>query len=189
MEKALIVSCSERGTNFLSEKLLAASVKLIIVVQSCGEARRILLERDFDLVVVNTPLKDEYGESFAQHVASSYVSQVILAVGSENFDAISAACEDLGILTISKPVNKDIFWATLKLAIAAQNRLRRMHNENSLLKQKIEDIRIIDRAKCLLISRLNLSEKEAHRSIEKQAMDMRSSKREVAEIILKTYEN
>jgi len=189
MENALIVSCSEKGADFFSKKLLAASAKLIMVVQSCGEARRILLERDFDLVVVNAPLKDESGEGFAQHIASGSVSQVILAVGNEHFDAVSADCEDLGILTISKPVNKDVFWATLKLAIAAQNRLRHMRNENSMLKQKLEDIRIIDRAKCLLISRLNLSEKEAHRSIEKQAMDMRSSKREVAEVILKTYES
>jgi response regulator NasT len=188
MEKALIVSCSEEGTVFFSERLLAASISHIIAVQSCGEARRILLERDFDLIVINAPLRDESGEELARHIASSCVSQVILAVKSEHFDAISAICEDYGVLTISRPVNKSFFWSTLKLAIAAQNRLSRMHNENSKLKQKIEDIRIIDRAKCILISRLNLSEEEAHRSIEKQAMDMRASKRIVAEGILKMYE-
>jgi len=184
MENALIVSCSEKGTDFFSEKLLAVSIKHIIAVRSCGEARRILLERDFDLVVVNSPLKDESGENFAQHIASGCVSQVMLVVGSENFDAVSAVCEDSGILTISKPVNKDIFWTTLKLAIAAQNRLRRVHNENSMLKQKIEDIRIVDRAKWILVYNLNMSEKEAHRYIEKQAMDMRSTKRAIAEGIL-----
>jgi response regulator NasT len=189
MEKALIVSCVEKGTDFFSERLLAASISQIIAVQTCGEARRLLLERDFDLVIVNVPLKDESGENFARHIASNSVSQVILAVKSEHFDAISAACEDYGVLTISKPVNKEVFWSTLKLAIAVQYRLRRMHNENSKLKQKIEDIRIIDRAKCLLISHLNLSEEEAHRSIEKQSMDMRTSKRTIAEGILKTYES
>jgi len=51
------------------------------------------------------------------------------------------------------------------------------------------DIRIIDRAKCLLISYLNMSEQEAHRYIEKQAMDMRLTKRMIAEGIIKTYEN
>ena len=54
---------------------------------------------------------------------------------------------------------------------------------------KIEDIRIVDRAKLILISFMSMSEKEAHRYIEKQAMDLRVTRRAVAEGILKTYEN
>jgi len=81
-----------------------------------------------------------------------------------------------------------IFWNILKLAIDTQIVLQEVQKENGELRRKIEDIRIIDRAKCLLISRLNLSEEEVHRAIEKQAMDMRTSKRAIAENILKTYE-
>jgi len=82
-----------------------------------------------------------------------------------------------------------IFWHILELAIDTQIELQEVQKENRVLKQKIEDIRIIDRAKCILISRLNLSEEQAHRAIEKQAMDMRASKRVIAEDILKTYED
>ena len=53
-----------------------------------------------------------------------------------------------------------------------------------MLKKRIEDIRVVDRAKCILISSMNMSEKEAHRYIEKRAMDMRISRRAVAEEIL-----
>jgi len=81
-----------------------------------------------------------------------------------------------------------IFWQILELAIYNQIELQEVQKENRVLKQKIEDIRIIDRAKCVLISHLNLSEEQAHRAIEKQAMDMRTSKRTIAEDILKTYE-
>ncbi len=81
-----------------------------------------------------------------------------------------------------------IFWHILKLAVDTQIVLQEMQKENKELRLKIEDIRIIDRAKCILISRLNLSEEQAHRAIEKQAMDMRASKRLIAEDILKTYE-
>jgi len=188
VDRALIVSCTEKSKNVFVDNLLAASITQIIAVQSCGEARRTLLGRDFDLIVIDAPLRDESGEEFARHIAVNSAVQVILAVKSEFFEAISAICENDGVLTIAKPVNKTVFWATIKLAIAAQNRLRRMYKENNQLKQKIEDIRIIDRAKCLLISHLSLSEKDAHKFIEKQAMDMRVSKREVAESILKTYD-
>lgn len=189
MESALIVSCIEKSTAFFTEMLNAASVNQIAVLESVGEARRLLLERDFDLVIVNGPLRDESGESFSRQVALKGVSQVIFLVKSEYFDAVSAVCENDGVLVVSKPVNRSIFWSAMRLAGSAQSKLRRMRDENSRLKQKIEDIRIIDRAKCLLISCLCMSEQEAHRYIEKQAMDMRSTKRAIAEGILKTYDN
>ena len=189
MESALIVTSSEKGVAYFTELLHAASISQIVARPSCGEARRLLLERDFDLVITNAPLRDESGESLSRTIASRGISQVILVVASEYFDAVSAICEDDGVLTISKPINRAVFWSALRLARAAQNRLSRVQSENSKLKQKIEDIRIVDRAKCILISYLNMSEQEAHRYIEKQAMDMRMPKRVIAEGILKTYEN
>jgi len=68
-------------------------------------------------------------------------------------------------------------------------KLKRVYAENEKLKQKIEDIRTIDRAKYLLISYLGLTEQESHRFIEKQAMDLRSTKRAIADGIIKTYGN
>jgi len=189
MESALIVSNKEKSTAYFTEILGAASIEHIVALKSCGEARRLLLERDFDLVIINAPLRDESGERLSRHIAIKGMAQVILVVASEYFDAVSAACENDGVLTISKPISRAVFWSVLKLARAAQSRLARVQAENSKLKQKIEDIRIIDRAKCILISYMNMSEQEAHRYIEKQAMDMRLSKRSIAEGILKTYES
>ena len=188
MENALIVSRTETSVAYFAEILNADSCEQIVVLQSCGEARRLLAERDFDLVIINTPLQDESGENLSRHIASKGASQVILIVNNEYFDEVSAATEDEGILVVARPINSSIFWATLKLAKSAQSRLKKMQAENSKLKQKIEDIRIIDRAKCILISHLSISEQEAHRFLEKQAMDMRSTRRAIAEGVLKTYE-
>jgi len=189
MESALIVSDSEKDTGLFSALLSAASYRQIICQKSVDSARRLVLKQDFDLVIVNAPLLDESGESFSRSVASKGISQVILLVQNESFNSVSADCGEDGVLTISKPVDKAIFWSALSLAKSVQNRIRRIQSENAQLKQKIEDIRIIDRAKCLLISYMNMREQEAHRYIEKQAMDMRSSRRIVAEGILKRYEN
>ena len=51
----------------------------------------------------------------------------------------------------------------------------------------MEEIRLVNRAKWLLISELKMDEPQAHRYIEKQAMDMCVSKRRVAEEIIRTY--
>ena len=53
----------------------------------------------------------------------------------------------------------------------------------------METIRIVNHAKWILINNMKLSENEAHKLIEKQAMDTRRSKRDVAEGIIKTYGN
>jgi response regulator NasT len=76
------------------------------------------------------------------------------------------------------------------MAKSTHSRIKRIQSEkDGQLKQKIEDIRVINRAKWILISYMNMNEQEAHRFIEKQAMDMRTTRRTVAEGILKTYEN
>ena len=189
MENALIVSSAEKNIAFFTEMLSVASVHQVALVDSCGEARRLLLERSFDLVIVDAPLQDESGESLAQYAASRGVSQVFLVVRSELFDAVSAACEGDGVLTIAKPLDRSVFWSVLSLARSALNRIRHIQAENASLKQRIEDIRIVDRAKWLLISHSGMSEQEAHRFMEKQAMDSRLTKRAVAERILRLHEN
>ena len=188
MENALIISGTDKFVKSLSDILNAASIKQIAALKSCGEARRLLLERDFDLIIINAPLQDESGENLSRYIAQAGIAQVILIVKSEFFDAVSAICEDDGVLAVAKPINRVVFWSALMLAKSAQNRIKKVQLENAELKQKIEDIRIIDRAKCILISYMNMSEREAHRYIEKQAMDLRENKRAVAEGILKTYE-
>ena len=189
MESALIVSYSEKDTAFFTGLLNAASIHQISSLQSCDSARQLIFKKDFDLVIVDAPLRDESGESFSQYVASKGISQVLLLVKNELFDSISAVCEEDGVMTISKPVDKALFWSALLLAKSVQSRIKRIQAENAQLKQKIEDIRIIDRAKWILVSSMKMSEQEAHRYIEKQAMDIRSTRRIVAEGILKLYEN
>lgn len=189
MESALIVSYSEKTANSIAQVLTEAAIKRVTTLSSAAEARRVLINADFDLCIVNAPLPDESGEDFARHVAGTGICEVILMVKAELYDEVASRVEDYGVITISKPVNRILLWNAIKMTMAIHNKVKAIHNENKKLIQKIEDIRIIDRAKCLLISHLSLSEPEAHRFIEKQAMDMRITRRQVAEGILKIYDN
>lgn len=189
MDSALIVSHSEKGIDFFANMLHSISCNKIVTVKTCGEARRLILERDFDICIINSPLTDESGENLSKDIAAKGLCQVILVVKNDFYDAISEKVEDLGVVTIAKPINRAIFWTALKMLKASANRMNRVQAENSKLTQKIEDIRLIDRAKCILISHVSMSEPDAHKYIERQAMDMRVSKRKIAESILKTYDS
>jgi AmiR/NasT family two-component response regulator len=189
MDSALIISCSGKSADCLAEILKEASVTDITTISSATEARRMLMEKDYDLCIINTPLSDEFGENLARYIAAKKLCVVILIVKAEICEEVSGKVEKDGILTISKPISRPLLWNALKLTAVMHRHISAIKNENKKLVQKIEDIRIIDRAKCILISHLSLTEPEAHRYIEKQAMDMRLTRRKVAEEILKTYEN
>ena len=70
---------------------------------------------------------------------------------------------------------------------SARERLRKSEKKALSIEEKMEEIRIVNRAKWILIRELKLDEPEAHRYIEKQAMDRCISKRIIAEEIIKTY--
>ena len=189
MESALIIASTEKGFGSIAGLLRAHSVNTNVHARSGSEGRRILLERNFDFVFISMPLHDENGENLARQIAAREASQVILAVKSEVFEEVSAVCETDGVLTVAKPINKDIFRQGLSLARTMRARLLKVQAENESLKQKIGNIRIIDRAKNILISSARMSEHEAHRYIEKRAMDTRTSKYAVSERIIHDYEN
>lgn len=188
MKKVLIVSSTEKSNVFFREILSQNSYKEIITASNCGEARRLFIDNNFDLCIINSPLPDEFGVNFAKSIVSKGICQVILIVKSELLDEISAKVEDLGVFTIAKPISQGLFWRVLKLAGAAFHKMSMMQNENKHLLQRIEDIRMVDRAKCILIEYLRMTEPEAHRYIERKAMDRRMTRRSVAEGILRTYE-
>lgn len=188
MERVLLVTSQQKSRELFEQLLAPRAFDVVKAAGDAGEAKRLLLAREFDLCVINTPLRDEFGLDLAQSLAAEGVMQVLVFVKSELLEQAAAKMEPFGVFVLAKPVNRQLLWSALQLMTAAYNRLRRLQTKNASLQQKIEDIRLIDRAKCTLIGTLKMSEEQAHKYIEKQAMDMRLSRREVAERILRTYE-
>lgn len=154
--------------------------------RSCAEARRLLDEQPFDLVLINAPLPDEFGHELAQNAAHSGTAGIVLIAAAEIADAVSEKVEEDGVFVVSKPLARAVFLQALRMIRAACARLSGLESENRRLLQRIEDIRIVDRAKCILIECCAMTEPEAHAYIERQAMSARKTKRMVAEQILQT---
>ena len=189
MLHVLVVSSSEKGCESLCTLIREFEGYVDITTsRSCSEARRIILDTELDLVVINAPLCDESGEDLAVMVTEQSLAGSILVVKSEYYETTQTFFGDRGILVVSKPVIKPVFFQTLGLARSMRKRLSVLQNENNKLQKKIEEIKLIDRAKWTLIQNLGMDEQQAHRYIEKQAMDLRKNRYEVASAILKTYQ-
>ncbi len=189
VKRALIVTSGGKSAEGLMELLRAADIPETVTVSSAAEAVRRAKEGAFDLCVINAPLPDADGPDLAACLARDGGAEVLLLVRADQLEAAAREMEPHGVLTLAKPIGRALFRGAVLLARAAHARLSMIQRENAKLLQKIEDIRLIDRAKLCLISYLSMTEPEAHRYMEKQAMDMRMTRRAVAEEILKTYES
>ena len=92
-----------------------------------------------------------------------------------------------GVFVLSKPTSKPTMAIALSWLSSAREKLRKTEKKTLSIEEKMEEIRIVNRAKWLLISELKMDEQGAHRYIEKQAMDRCISKKVIAEEIIKTY--
>lgn len=185
----LIVSAGQKASEMLARLLPPADFSPVLSAATAGEARRLLIDRAVDIVIINTPLPDDFGIDFAVEAAQSHGCGVLLLVKAEILDAVSQKVSSYGILTLPRPVGSQMVFQSIRLLAATQQRIRALEERTSTLQSKMEEIRIINRAKLLLIERLKMSEPEAHRYIEKQAMDTCVKRRTIAENIIKTYEN
>ena len=105
------------------------------------------------------------------------------------FEQVSYRVEQSGVITLAKPTTKQSLYIALRALTALRSKLLQMEQKTKALQQKMADIHTVNHAKWLLIQHDNMTENEAHRFIEKQAMDMRLPKSSIAENILKTYES
>ena len=188
MEQTLIVSSSQKSKELLIDIVKSEGKYDISSVDKGVLCREIIKNNNFDLIIINAPLRDDYGERLAKFISQNTNSDIILIVKNEDKNQLYKI-EESGIYVMEKPINKFLFIKIINAYIIHRRRYNFIINENKKLKKTISDIKLIDRAKITLVEYLNMSEDESHKYIEKQAMDLRITKVEVAKSILKIYEN
>ena len=185
--RVLVADSGDKIYEYISQSLPRGDYDPILRAGHAGEARRMLLNAPVDIVIINTPLKDDFGTELALDLADGSAG-VLLLVKNELYDQICYKVEDSGVLTLGKPTSRQGFYSAVKLLTAMTARLSKLEKANHTLQEKMADIRVVNRAKWLLIEHHHMKEQDAHYFIEKQAMDTRLSRREVAENIIRSYD-
>ena len=181
----LSVAAAEKFHTSLRELLPAGRYDPVHSAFDAAEARRRILESRYDIIVISAPLRDEFGTHLAQHFAENSGAGILLLVKPEYYSDVSAQVTPLGVLTLAKPTSPQLMLQCMGLLCGTRERLRRMEQKSASIEDKMAEIRLVNRAKWTLIEKQGMSEQDAHRYIEKQAMDRCVSKRVVAEEILR----
>ncbi len=184
---ALVVSSNEKMASQITSQLSSLSCYPINVVTSISSAKREVLEKSYDFVIINSPLPDETGARFALDAGANPNTVCLMLLKAEDYDDIDPRVNQGGVFTIAKPLSTQTFVLAVNWMKAARERLRKMEKKASTLEDRMEEIRLVNRAKWVLIDKEGMTEEAAHKYIEKQAMDACATKVEIANIIIKKY--
>lgn len=183
----LVVSAAEKFNESMTALLPSSDYYPVKFVSNIAAAKRAFLEQQYDFVIINAPLPDDYGSRFASQVCAGDSTVALVLVKSDVYEANHGKMVTDGIFTLPKPTSTQMLSQALKWMTAARERLRRLEGKATSIEDKMEEIRLVNRAKWLLIENLKMTEADAHRHIEKQAMDRCVNRREIALNIIKTY--
>lgn len=189
MNRAIIVSQSGESAGVIEQTLRNFGCGKVVTLTSGSEARRMIKnDAEPDIIIINAPLPDEFGQELAEMAAETTSASIIMICLNDIADDIADRVSDFGITVISRPLNRQLLERTVKLADANRLRMLGLKKENDELLTRIDEMRLINRAKSTLMKYLKFTEPQAHKYIEKQAMNTRQTRKEVAMRILATYE-
>lgn len=177
--RVLAVSGSERSIGGLLTLIKEAGFD----ASSClsgSDARRRILDEEWDEIIINYPLLDESGADLARMIEEESGAVCILLARSENVPLLGG----LGAIIVEKPIIKPVFFQAMRLGASIRERLRISEKRMMKLESRIEEMRLESKAKCILSLKKGMSEEEGHRYIEKMAMDNRITLREAAYMIV-----
>lgn len=158
-------------------------------VPGISEAKRSLMDADVDLIILDSHRALRESVQFAMDLSrsKSLSSGVILLVDPAAYEKTLYQAERMGIVTFKKPLDSHLFLQTIRLVLMFQSKIRKLESQADKLQKKMEGDQLVNRAKLLLMDRMKLSEEDAHRFIEKMAMDACVKKIAIAADIVRKY--
>ncbi len=150
-----------------------------------GEAAVELAERHRpDLVVLDVKMPKLDGLSAARRIAEQRIAPVVILTAFSQRDLVERAREAGAMAYLVKPFNKFDLVPAIEMAVSRFAELQMLEAEVADLTERLETRKAVDRAKSVLQEQLELSEPEAFRWIQKTAMDLRLSMRQVADGVI-----
>ena len=150
-----------------------------------GEAAvRLAAEKRPDLVIMDIKMPGMDGLTAAEKLAETGEAAVLILTAFSQKDLVERAAEAGAMGYLVKPFQKSDLMPAIQVALARHAQVRALKAETGDLTEQLETRKVVDRAKGKLIDSEGLTEAEAFRRIQKQAMDERRSMREVAAAIL-----
>ncbi|WP_372727562.1 ANTAR domain-containing response regulator [Nocardioides sp.] len=154
-----------------------------VVGQAGDGARAVELAETLrpDLVILDVKMPILDGIAAAERIASQRIAPVVILTAFAQRELVERARDAGAMAYLVKPFSKGDLVPAIEMAVSRFAELSLLEREVADLTERLETRKAVDRAKSVLQEQLELSEPEAFRWIQKTAMDLRLSMRQVAE--------
>lgn len=157
------------------------------VVGQAGDGERaVALAEELrpDLVVLDVKMPRLDGISAAERIAGQRIAPVVILTAFSQRELVERARDAGAMAYLVKPFTKGDLVPAVEMAVSRFAELQMLEAEVADLSERLETRKAVDRAKGVLQQRLELSEPDAFRWIQKTAMDLRLSMRQVADGVI-----
>jgi AmiR/NasT family two-component response regulator len=168
----------------LKEMLQEEGIDVVGEAADGEAALRLARERTPDLVIMDIKMPGLDGLAAAEKVVEEDLAAVLILTAFSGRDLVQRAAEAGAMGYLVKPFQKSDLLPAIELALARYHELAALKKESASLVERLETRKVVDKAKGRLMDTDGLSEAEAFRAIQKQAMNERRSMREVAQALL-----
>ena len=168
----------------LVELLTAEGYEVVAEAGDGEEALRLARELEPDLVVMDVKMPKMDGITAATEIAEDRIAPVVMLTAFSQRELVDRAREAGAMAYVVKPFDASDVVPAIEVAMARHAELKALEDEIDDLQERFESRKIVEQAKGLLMEGLGLTEPEAFRWIQKTAMDLRKSMREVAEGVI-----
>jgi len=151
------------------------------------EAVKLATELRPDLIVMDIKMPKLDGISAAEKIAELKIPVVLLTAFSQS-DLVKRAAEAGAMAYVTKPFKPTDLLPALQIALSRHEEITALESEIADITERLETRKLMDRAKSALQTKMNLTEPEAFRWIQKASMDRRLSMAQVAKTVIEQLE-
>ena len=153
------------------------------------EAVKLARELEPDLVIMDVKMPKMDGITAAEIIAEERIAPIVMLTAFSQRDLVERAREAGAMAYVVKPFDASDVVPAIEIAMGRFAEIRAVEDEVADLEERLASRKAVDQAKGMLQEGLGLSEPEAFRWIQKTAMDLRISMREVADKVIAQGKN
>lgn len=177
MENVLIVSSNRTAAETLTAFIWETFRCNVRTAETAQQARGILSGNlAWELIMINLPLTDEKGLEFARFISENTESACMVFIKAEQAQRFMDYADRCNIIVVTKPFGRQVLYQIVKAVDIAIRRSWSLYEETVRLEKKLDEVRLVDKAKFRLMQYMGMTEDEAHSYLEQYAMKNRKKK-------------
>lgn len=185
--RLLIASGSEEARTGMARTAAAAGFASVSVTGGM-KLREICSRGETDIAVMILPLENEFGLETALHISRLDKCGLLILVPGKVYEEVCAKGAGISAPILPRSASGAMVTNMLRFLEGQRAKISALYEENEGLRRSVDEMKLVNRAKCVLIEYLRISEQEAHRQLQKRAMDKRITLTDAAADVLKVYE-